>query len=118
MKILEILSGIISLQFTVFPCKFRLPQGKWNLISCVLVFVCKLPRKLSSEVRIKIIRNRELKRKSQKWVLTQASVQSVFQKLVSGNSCQILCKTRYQRFLVWFAFLDFLTLYEVLYHLS
>ena len=41
-------------------------------------FVHEDPQKLSNDLRIKILENYVMKRKSQNWVETQASVQSHF----------------------------------------
>ena len=45
-----------------------------------------------------------MKRKSQNWMETQASVQSPLEKIILGNSGQNLHKSRYQSFLALYAF--------------
>ena len=89
------ISDITFLPFTVFPGKFNLPQGKRNLNSSVTNFVYELPNNL----RLRILRKKKGKNKSQNWAETQASAQSSLQKLIFNNSGEILRKSRYQSFL-------------------
>ena len=55
-----------------------------------------LPHKLPNDLRLRILENKEMLGKSQIWVETQPSAQSLFQKF--GSSSQKTCKSRYQTF--------------------
>ena len=98
------ISDMISLRFTVFPCKFNSPEVKWNLIFSVISFFSELPHNLLNELKLKDLfiprhfchcaglsghtRKNERKKlkdfrklgnekKSQYWVETQAIVSSL-----------------------------------------
>ena len=52
-------------------------------------------KELSNDFRLRILRNKKILVKSQNWVKTEASVQSPFQKLFSGNINQKVHKRRF-----------------------
>ena len=48
MKNIQKICDMVSLQLTVFPCKFDLPQ-KRNLMPCIINFVFKLYHELPND---------------------------------------------------------------------
>ena len=52
---------MILWKFTVFPCKFDLPQVKRDLISSITNFIYKLPHELVNDLR-----SWEIKKKQEK----------------------------------------------------
>lgn len=70
------MSDIIFLQCTVFLCTFNLPEVKQKLMSSIINHVYELPHKFLNDLRLRILGNEEMKRKSQDLVETQAIVQS------------------------------------------
>lgn len=87
----------------MFLSKFNSPQVKRYK------FLYNLPNKL----RLLILGNSEIKRKSQNWVETKASIQPPFKILLFGNSGQNLRKNRYQSSLVLFGFAWFSYLLKI-----
>ena len=104
---------IFFLNITMFLCKFNSPQVKQNLTSSIIKFVYVLPHKLSSNLSLRILESKRMKRKSNNCVETQASAQFPVQRLSIGNSGQNLRKSRSQSFLVLsnFAWLSYFWLY-------
>ena len=49
--------GIIFWQFAVFPCKFVLPQVRWDLISGIKNIEYKLVFELQNDLKLRIPRN-------------------------------------------------------------
>ena len=70
------ISDIISLPFTLFPCKVNSPQVKCNLKCSITNFMCDLPQELPNDVRLMILGNQERKIKSQNWLETQGGLDS------------------------------------------
>ena len=86
----------------MFPCKFDFPQLKQKLISSI-------KNRITDLEKFMILRNLDMKEKSQNWMETKNSVQSPLQKLIFGNKNQNLQEIRCRRFLffskyVWFSY--------------
>ena len=86
----------------MFRCKFDFPQLKQKLISSI-------KNRITDLEKFMILRNLDMKEKSQNWMETKTSVQSPLQKLIFGNKNQNLQEIRCRRFLffskyVWFSY--------------
>ena len=92
----------------MFQYKSDEPQAKRNMISSTANLVYELPHKLSNDLRLRILGNKKILRKSQIWVEMQPCAQSSFQKLNFGNSSEKTHKNRYQTCLVLSSFTEFL----------
>ena len=74
---------ITFFQFIMFPAKFKSLE-----LDSIINFIHELPHNLQKDLRLTILGNLQMKRKSQNWIKTLASVQSPLQKLILGNSGQ------------------------------
>ena len=80
------------------------------MISSIANLVYELPREMPNDLRLRILRNKEISGKSQIWMercLIRPSVQSPLQKLNFGSSSQKTRKSRYQTCLVLSSFTGF-----------
>ena len=80
------------------------------MISSIANLVYELPRELPNDLRLRILRNKEISGKSQIWMkrcLIRPSAQSPLQKLNFGSSSQKTRKSRYQTCLVLSSFTGF-----------
>ena len=75
-------------------------DGSSNYVSSIIKFEYELPHQLPDNLRLGTLGNQEMTMKSQVWVESQASVQSLLQKVISVNRGQTATKKRYQSFLV------------------
>ena len=76
----------------MFRCKFDFPQLKQKLISSI-------KNRITDLEKFMILRNLDMKEKSQNWMETKNSVQSPLQKLNFGNKNQNLQEIRCRSFL-------------------
>ena len=74
------------------------------MISSIANLVYELPHELPNGLKLRILGNNEILRKSQIWMETEPSASSPFQKLIFGNSSQETRKSRYQTFLILSSF--------------
>ena len=95
MKNFHTISDIILLLFIVFLYKTSSPQVKQNLKSIIINIVFKLQCQQPNNLRLRIVENLEVNRKSLTWVKQEASVQSAIQEQFFCNSSQNLHKSRY-----------------------
>ena len=72
----------------MFQYRFNSLQVKRELISTMKKFVYELPQELPSDVKLRILGDQEILGKSQNWVMTQLSAQSLLQNWSFGNSGQ------------------------------
>ena len=96
--------------FTMLWYRSDSPQIKRKVISSIANLVDELPNKLPNDLRLRILRNKEILGKSQIWVETQPNAQSHFQKLKFGNNSQKTCNSSHQNFLFLPSFTGFLYL--------
>ena len=84
-------------------------HGTWDPRQCSRIRITHLhdSAHFTIPLRLRILGNYEILRKSQVWVETYPSAQSPFKKLDFGNSSQNPCKRRYQIFLVLSNFTGF-----------
>ena len=100
---------VIIRQFTVFPFRFDSPQLNGDLISSIINFT-QTVHELPSDLRLRILQNKEMIAKSWNEVGTQATIaQSSFQKSIFGTSGQNIYQMRYEKVLVlsnfaWFPY--------------
>ena len=99
---------IIFWDFTMFEHKPDQPKVKRNLLTSKAKLVYKLPHELPNELRLTMLRNKEILVRSQLWVERLSSAQSPLHKFNFASSSQKTCKSRYQTFLVLFIFTGFL----------
>ena len=78
------------------------------MVSGIANLVYELPHELPNGLRLRILGNKEILRKSQIWVETYSSTQSPFHKINFGNSSAKRRKSRYQNFLDLSSFTGFL----------
>ena len=107
-EILKKILPIICRNFTMFQFRSDSPQVKRNMISSTAIMVYGLTQELPNNLRLSILQNKEILKKSQVWEKTQPSAQHSFQKLNFGNSTQKTRKSRYQTFFILSSFTGFL----------
>ena len=78
------------------------------MISSIANLIYELSHEFPNNLRLRILRNKEILRKSQIWVETEPSAQSPYHKFNFGSSNQKICRSRYQTFLVLSSFTGFL----------
>ena len=87
--------------FIMFQYKSDLPQVKQKLVSSTKNLVYKFPHELPNNLRLRMLGNQEIIKKSQIWLVSYSSAQPVSQKLKFSNSSkEKKYKSRYQTFLV------------------
>lgn len=102
---------VIIRQFTVFPFRFDSPQLNGDLISSIINFT-QTVHELPSDLRLRILQNKEMIAKSWNEVGTQATIaQSSFQKSIFGTSGQNIYQMRYEKVLVLSNFAIFFARY-------
>ena len=90
---------IIFWNFTIFQYSSHSPQSKPNSISSIAKLVYELPPELPNDLRLRILGNQEILEKSQIWVETKPSAQSLFKKFVFGKTNKESHKNGYQTLL-------------------
>ena len=89
---------IIFWNITIFEYRSDSPQVKRNFIPSIANLVHELPHEYSNDLRLRILGNYEILEKSQLWVGTKPSAQSLFEKSDFGNSSRKSCIKGYQTF--------------------
>ena len=70
------------------------PQVKLDLTSNIIGFVYELPHELPNDLRLRILGDKKISRKSKNLVGTRLNAQSLVQRQIFGNSGQKLSQSR------------------------
>ena len=89
-NILELYNVLVQVRFATSKMKINIWYNKFGL---------RVASGLQNNFS-RILGNKEILEKSQNWMKTETSAQSPSQKLIFGNSSQIIPKSRYQSFVV------------------
>ena len=95
LQIMSKILVIIFLNFTMFQYRSDSPQVKRNVISSIGNLACELLQELSNDLRLRILVNKEISGKSQIWVETYPSPQSLFYKLNFGQTSNPSCPVQF-----------------------